>query len=354
MRLLPVYGRRLWVKGAKPRGLRPEKAHVNVERLARSTVILLLLTGLAARAQELLHRPVGFALGDGAYLVETDPIRGDAALLDGEAISTNVAPARIYHDNGAFAILGPGSQARIFEDRIVVSGVSLEMLRFGDPAAPVEAGAVSILPATQDARVSVFTDRPSVVSVMVSKGSVDVTTVGGRVLRRMPAGSSATFAQGQGEIRIQEKRAALEIARICMRQLEMLAVLEGAMPGVKDRREVIVKMLSDASGGLLAPTERGQDLVESPEIPTGLPAVSPERLIVAAREAHFRLNQEGLDEAGCGDPECAAAEPPRWRNRFFGWAGGFYLPPPGCVLCQPGVRIEESDPQPMPELAAEP
>ena len=330
----------------------PENAHVNVERLTRWLRILLALAGLSASAQEPLHRPVGFAFGDSAYLVETDPVRGDAVLLEGEAVSTNEVSARIHHNNGAFAILGPGSQARLFEDRIELSGVSLEMLRFGDPATAIEAGGLTILSASPDARASVFSDRPSVVSVMVSKGSVDVATTDGAALRRMPAGSAATFAQSQGEVRIQENRAALEIARICMRQLEMLGVLENAAPGVRGRREAMVKMLSDASGGLLAPRERAEDLVESPDIPTGLPAVSPEELIVAAREAHFRLNQEGLDEAGCGDPECAAAEPPRWRNRFFGWAGGYNLPPPGCALCQLGELLDEA--QPRPELLDRP
>ena len=321
-------------------------------KLFRPAIFLAFLASSLAQAQEPSRKPVGFAFGDGAYLVETDAIRGDATLLEGEAVSTNVVPARLYLESGGFAILGPGSQARVFADRIELSGVSLEMLRFGDPAVPVSAGGLRILPASPDARASVFSDRASVVSVMVSQGNVDVTTGSGRVLRRMPAGSAATFAQQMGEIRIQEKRAALEIARICMRQLEMLAVLEEFVPGVRPRREVMIKMLSDASGGLLAPTERERDLVESPDIPTGLPAVSPERLIVAAREAHFRLNQEGLDEAGCGDPECAAAEPPRWRNRFFGWAGGFSLPPPGCVLCQPGEVLDTA--QPMPELVGEP
>ncbi len=310
--------------------------------------ILLLICCAAARPQELLRRPVGFAFGDAAYLVETDSIRGDAVLLDGEAVSTNVAPARIYLSNGGFGIVGVGSQVVVRADRVELSGVSLEMLRFGDPAVSLEAGGLLVDPASDDARVSIFTDRPSVVSIMVSKGSVDVTTAAGRALRRIPAGASATFARGPGEIRIQENRAALEIARICMRQLEMLGVLEEFVPGIGPRRDAMVKILSEASGGLLEPRERELDLVQSAEIPTGLPAVDPEALIVAAREVHFRLNQEGLDEAGCGDPECAAAEPPRWRNRFFGWAGGFPPPPPGCVLCQPGETVEPVLPMPEP------
>ena len=315
-------------------------------------VLLLVLAAQAAWTQIPVRPPVGFAFGDGAYLVETDAIRGDAVLLEGEAVSTNVVPARIYLENGGFAILGQGSQARVHRDRVEVSGVSFEMLRFGDPAIPLAAGGLLISAASDDARASVFTDRPSVVSMMVSKGSVDVATAAGRILRRMPAGSAATFARGPGEMRIQENRAALEIARICMRQLEMLAILEEFVPGVAPRRRVMVGMLSEASGNLLEPGERLQGLIDSPEIPTGLPAVSPDRLILAAREVHFRLNQEGLDEAGCGEPECAAAEPPRWRNRFFGWAGGFPLPPPGCVLCQPGESKELA--QPTPELVGEP
>jgi hypothetical protein len=314
--------------------------------LLRTTLFLLLATGSAAWPQQPVRLPVGFALGDGAFLVETDTIRGDAVLLEGEAISTNMVPARIHLENGGFAILGVGSQARIHADRILVSGVSFEMLRFGDPAIRLEAGGLSFSAASEDARASVFTDRPAVVSVMVSKGALDVSAPSGRVLRRMPAGSSATFARGPGEIRIQEKRSALEIARICMRQLEMLALLEALVPDVAPRRKAMIQMLSEASGQLLEPRER--DPIDSPDIPTGLPAVSSDKLIVAAREVHFRLNQEGLDEAGCGDPECAAAEPPRWRNRFFGWAGGFRMPPPGCVLCQSGEPGETDLPEPEP------
>jgi hypothetical protein len=284
-------------------------------------------------------------------LINSDAIRGDSVLLEGEALSTNVAPARLHLDGGGFGIVGIGSQARVFADRIGVSGVSFEMLRYGAPALPVEAGGLWITPATPDARVSVFTDRPAVVSVMVSKGEVAVSSKDGRLLRRMPAGSAATFARGPGEIRIQEKRAALEIARICMRQLELLGVLEQYLPDLAPRRKAMVEMLSEASGDLLVPRQQQRDLINSHEIPTGLPAINPERLITAVREVHFRLNQEGLDEAGCGDPECAAAEPPRWRNRFFGWAGGFELPPPGCVLCQPG---EAPEPVPAPEMPEEP
>jgi hypothetical protein len=130
-----------------------------------------------------------------------------------------------------------------------------------------------------------------------------------------------------------------------MRQLEMLAILEEYVPGVVPRRKKMVEMLTEASGDLLTPRQQQRDAVDSPEMPTGAPAISSERLIVAAREVHFRLNQEGLDEAGCGQPDCAAAEPPRWRNRFFGWPGGFTLPPPGCVLCQPG-ETQDAAPRP--------
>ena len=333
--------------------------------LSRTPLLLLAIAGLAASPaipQTPLTRPVGFAFGDGGYLIETDAIRGDGVLLEGEALSTNVFPARLYLENGGFAIVGIGSQARVYGDRVRVSGVSFEMLRFGSPALPLEVGATGsgkrsrrgllVAPATPDARVSVFTDRPAVVSVMVTKGEVTVSDALGRLLRRMPAGSVATFARGPGEIRIQEKRAPLEIARICMRQLELLGVLEQYVPGVAPRRKTMVEMLSEASGGLLMPRQQQRDLIDSPDIPTGLPAIDSEKLIVAAREVHFRLNQEGLDEAGCGDPECAASEPPRWRNRFFGWAGGFDLPPPGCVLCQPGEADEPETP--MPEVVEKP
>jgi hypothetical protein len=310
------------------------------------------LASSTAFSQTPLARPVGFAFGDGVYLIETDAIRGDGVLLEGEAVSTNMVPARLYVEGGGFGIVGIGSQARVFADHILISGVSFEMLRFGARALPLEAGGLRIAAASPDARVSVFTDRPSVVSVMVSNGEAAVSTKAGRVLRRMPAGSAATFTRGDGEIRIQESRASLEIARICMRQLEMLGVLEEFVPGVAARRAAMADMISEASGELLMPRQQQRDLIDSPDIPTGLPAVSPERLLVAAREVHFRLNQEGLDEAGCGDPECAAAEPPRWRNRFFGWAGGFDLPPPRCVLCQPGEAAEPE--RPRPELIDEP
>ena len=322
------------------------RPRANVEKLLRTPVSLLaaaVLAAAAVRAQEPLHRPVGFAFGDGMYLIETDAIRGDGVLLEGEAVSTNVVPTRLHLQNGGFGIVGIGSQVRIYKDRVRLSGVSLEMLRFGSPALPIAAGGLRVHAASPDARVSLFTDRPGVLSVMVSKGEVEVGTEEGRPLRRMPAGSFATFARGQGEVRIQESRAALEIARICMRQLEMLALLEELVPDARPRRESLVEMLSEASGGLLLPRQRQLDEVESPEIPTGLPAISPERLIVAAREVHFRLNQEGLDEAGCGQPSCAPGETPRWRNRFFGWAGGFALPPPGCVLCQPGELDDETE-----------
>ncbi|MCB1018480.1 MAG: hypothetical protein KDC27_01065 [Acidobacteria bacterium] len=323
------------------------------------TPLLLLLTAVwtasAAFPQQPVNRPVGFTFGDGSYLIETDAIRGDGVLLEGEAVSTNVAPARVYLENSGFAILGVGSQVRVFEDRVQISGVSVEMLRFGSPALPLEAGGLEIAAATPDARLSVFTDRPTVVSVMVSRGEAEVSLEGGRVLRRMPAGSAATFTRTAGEIRIQEARAALEIARICMRQLELMAILEEYVPGVAQRRAGLVEMLSDASSGLLMPRQAQRDEVDSPEIPTGLPAIDPEKLITAAREVHFRLNQEGLDESGCGQPDCAAAEPPRWRNRFYGWAGGFTLPPPGCVLCQPGERTGPPESlQPPPEIRVAP
>ena len=316
----------------------------------RTPLSLLAAAALAASAaftQQPLAPPVGFVFGDGAYLIEADEVRGEGVLLAGEGVSTNVFPARLHLENGGFGILGIGSHARVYADRVSVSGVGFEMLRFGAPPLPLEAGGLLVVPASPEARVSVFTDRPEVISVMVSKGDVEVRTGGGAVLRSMTAGSEASFVLELGQIRVQEGRAALEIGRICMRQLEMLGTLEEYLPGIAPRRKAMVEMLVGASDELLALQPQQRDLAETADIGAEAPSDDPDALIGAARQVHFRLNQEGLDEAGCGEPECAADDPPRRRSRFFGWAGGFPLPPPGCALCRPvGSAEPESAPAP--------
>lgn len=302
------------------------------------------LFALAAAAQ--VRPPIGVAASDYPFLLQGQPVKHHGTLLEGEAVTSAFMPTRIRLDSGASYVLGIGSQLRVGGERVLLEGVSLEVVRSGARPQTILAAGLEIRAVDQATRGSIYTDRPEVLSVWASAGEFEVLDSAGDTVARVRAGTALTFSStmSEGGPRVQEKRASLEIARILMRELQYLARVEEERPAIRDTRLRLMNRLAIASGGLLGDQAEEANRELEPDIPTGLPAVDPTALLNAAAEVERTLHQSRLDLAGCGDPSCATPDPPVARNDFAGVIGTLPPPYPGCNLCRGGELAGDSGP----------
>jgi hypothetical protein len=308
--------------------------------------ICALLGAIAAPAQSPGRQPVGMSWGVGEYAVERTPVRGSATLLDGEGISTSQFAVELDLDDGFRGVLGQGSAARVAGRRVELTGVSLEAVRFGNgwvvAVGPVEARAL-----TADARASFFSDREGEISLFVSKGEIEIAVDGHEFEpSRLSAGSVGFVAIDGGQARLLGSRAAVEIARIQLRQIDLLQRVEHLQPGLAKERARLVEELVESSGGLIDPIEAVHGgIVRVPFLDTPVT-----ELIQAIRLVHARLNSRGLSTVGCGDPRCATWDRPVRFDRFGGWTSGESIGGVGCLLCSgPSVTASGSEAvQPQP------
>ena len=306
---------------------------------------LLLALACVASAFAQVRTPIGVVSSDYPFLIEGEPVPHHGTLLEAEAVTSAFMPTRVVLNFGASYILGIGSQARFSRERVLLDGVSLEIVLAGTEPQPIEVAGIEIRASTTDTRAAIYSDRPEIVSVTVSRGSVEVSR-GEKTVRSVSAGEAVTFSETRSSTtpRIQEKRSSLEIARIQMRQLQYLSIVEEERPAIGDIREGLIQALAMASGGLLGSEFQEDEENLSPVIPTGLPAVNPELLLRATEYVAAELRRSRLDLAGCGSPACATPAPPVARNDFSGIVGTLPPPYPGCTLCREREQLDEPAP----------
>lgn len=299
--------------------------------IARCRVLLPALAGAAACLSLSAAQPVGLARSDEPFLVQAAPVRHNATILAGEAVSSNHLPLRVHLASGHELILGPGSQARFWDNRVRLDGVSLDFEARPGAALAIQIGALTLQP-SDGGSGAIYGDRPGLASVWVRSGSVRASLAGQEMT--LEAGAAATLSEAGGQLRAQDKRAPLEIARIQIRQLQYLGQMAAVRPGIRTRSQPLLERLAAASGGLLQAAAAGASERAA------VPAVDPAQLLEAAMDVHGVLLREPWVQAGCGSPDCMRLRPVKRPHDFDGWAGGMPPPQPGCELCRPGGDVE--------------
>lgn len=297
---------------------------------------------LASAATGQNQSSVGVASSDYPFLIQGKTAPGNGTILEAEAVTSSYTPVRVNLTNGARFVLGSGSQARFARDHVRLDGVSLEILNSGPEPQRIEAAGISLITTAPLTRAAVYTDQRDRVSLWVDSGEITALGPLGKELRKVGAQQALTISDTDSElgVTIQEKRAALEIARIQMRQVEYLAAVERESPAFRETRREIAVMLIEASGGLLRSGSFRDEGQTNMVIPTDLPSVNTGGLLAVTVEAAKQLNQARIAEAGCGRPSCKSDDPPAARNTFDGWRGGLPEPYPSCTLCRVSAPSE--------------
>lgn len=282
---------------------------------------------------------LGFAASDYPFLIEKSEVIGNGAVLAGEAVSTGYLPAALHLNDGAEYILGIGSSARIFDDRIALEGVSLEIVGPGERLRAIEAAGL-ILAATNSAtKATIYTDRADQVAVRVARGSIEVRRPDGRSVRTVGEGQATLFADTRSELKVRDAEAAPYIARIQLRQIEHMEGLEQGRPSVRRKRTALAAMLAGAGAVAAGAAAGGGATAAVPAssfAPTG-GGLANGNLLGTVSAVDEQLNQADTVQTGCSNATCQQSTVKLvTTNIFFGYVIGLPFPFPGCALCIPG------------------
>lgn len=268
------------------------------------------------------REPLGFAESDQPFLVDGDPTPGNATVLAGEAVSADMLPLRVRLQTGHSITLGPGSQARFLPELVRFDGVSAAFQAAEGQVLSVELGALRFRTAPGGGGV-VYGDRPAVAAAWALGGPLEISGGGGEPVSLEP-GAVGRFSVAGGELQVHEG-AALEIARIQIRQLQHLEQMAATRPAVRSRVEPLLRSLADASGGWLR--------VEAGDRRQAV-SFAAERLLEVALETHHAILTEFWADAGCGSPDCVNRRRVHRPADFAGWSTPAPPALPGCALCR--------------------
>ena len=271
------------------------------------------------------------------FLIEDSEVRGNATILEDEAVSTSYLPARVRMNDGSEFVLGIGSHAQWNESVVRLEGVSLELTNVGSARPVLEAGGLYAKWTDPDTKARFYTDRPDILSVRVDAGSVEVERPTGETIRTVKAGEAITFSKTRTDLQVQTNRAPIEIARVQMRQLDHQEALEETLPSVRRHRRNLLIGLSSASAGLLSlnPALR-ENSAPGLAVGGGALTANPQQLLAATDSTNTEVNS-GYSHYGCGNSICAGNTRLSSLNIFFGHVVGLNVPYPGCALCRPGA-----------------
>lgn len=267
--------------------------------------------------------PVGVAESEQPFLVEGDPAPGNATLLTGEAVSSDLLQLRVRLARGHSVTLGPGSQARFAGDLMRFDGVSAAFQAAAGQVLTIEMGALRFRTAPGGGG-AIYADRPGVAAAWAVGSPLDVSNGSDEPITLGP-GEAAAFSVERGELQVEAERAPIEIARIQIRQLKHVEQLAATRPAVRPRVEDLLNRLADASGGLFRlGSDDQQEAV----------GVDPARLLEVAFEVHRRLLTDAWADADCGSPDCINRKRVQRPVNFAGWAATAPLAEFGCALCR--------------------
>lgn len=283
---------------------------------------------------------VALARSEAPFLVDGTGVPGEGNVFDGETLTSYYLPAWIDYLDGSRYVLGIGSAARLSADRIDLEGVSLEIVAAGPGSRPIQAALMVFRP-SPDCQATLYMDRADTATAHVSQGMVEVYTVTGEYVGVISGGEAKTFSYVNGELRVQENRGPLEMARILLRELNYTFRLEAAVPpfGSK-RRELSDRLMASTGGVLMVDADvRGFTLASANDNENQ--TIDPDRVrreaAAVSREIHHSV---GWHRFGCGKPTCIGATGVVAGNPFGGDARLVAPQPRGCLLCNPEGPLE--------------
>lgn len=153
--------------------------------------ILVSLTAVALASAPV----VGVAVSPGKLQIDRVDVEGNSNLFEGARVSA-AAPARIDLATGARLSLGPGSQARVFRDRLVLERGEGAIL--SSAGARLEALGFQVAPSEPSAQAHVAILGGSSVQVSALSGHVAVRNTQGLILARLNPGGALSFEPSSG------------------------------------------------------------------------------------------------------------------------------------------------------------
>jgi hypothetical protein len=280
---------------------------------------------------------VALARSDAPFLTGGSDAPGEGNVFEGESLDSYYLPVWIDYLDGARYVLGIGSAARLDDERIELQGVSLEIVSPGPGQRPILAAGLTFRP-SGDCRATVYLDSAERVTAHVSEGRLEVSDAAGETLGAVEADQAKSFSRDGDEIRVQENRGPLEMARILVRQLNYLQRLEEATPPFgRKRRELLDRLVDSTTGVLMLDADVRQPGLTTDE--GAAAAIDPRRVLREAQAVSFEIHhQMGWDRYGCGKPACASAAGAAAGYPFGGDARLIPPQPLGCRLCEPQER----------------
>jgi hypothetical protein len=277
---------------------------------------------------------VALARSEAPFLTGGSDAPGEGNVFEGESLDSYYLPVWIDYRDGARYALGIGSAARLSNERVELQGVSLEIVEPGPDRRPIVAATFTFRP-SRDCRATIFLDRGDMATAHVSEGRMEVLDAAGALLDVVEAAQAKTFSRDGDEIRVQENRGPLEMARILVRELNYLVRLEEAAPPfARKRRELLNRLVDSTTGVLMLDADLRQPGLTIDESTAA--TIDPERVLRTAQTVSFEIHHEvGWDRYGCGKPACATAAGAAAGYPFGGDARLILPQPLGCQLCEP-------------------
>lgn len=277
---------------------------------------------------------MALARSEAPFLTGGSDAPGEGNVFEGESLNSYYLPVWIHYQDGARYALGVGSAARLRDARIELQGVSLEIVSAGPTRRPIIAAALTFRP-SDDCRATIYTDSGDMATAQVSEGRLDVFNAAGEPLGVVEAPDARTFWRNRGEVRVQDNRGPLEMARILLRELNYLVRLEEAVPPFGRKRRQLVDRLLDSTNGILMMDADVRHANLAPD-ESAAAAIDPQRVLRTAAGVSFEIHHEvGWDRYGCGKPDCAIAAGAVAGYPFGGDARLIAPQPFGCQLCGP-------------------
>ncbi len=274
------------------------------------------------------------ARSEAPFLTGGSDAPGEGNVFEAESLDSYYLPVWIDYRDGARYALGVGSGARLSDERIELQGVSLEIVSPGPSRRPIVAATLTFRPSS-DCRATVYSDSSNMATAQVSAGRLEVFDAAGELQDVVEAMQAKTFSRDRDEIRVQENRGPLEMARILVRELNYLLRLEEAAPPFgRKRRELLNRLVDSTTGILMTDAD-----VRQPGLTTDnaeVAAIDPQRVLRMAEAVSLEIHHEvGWDRYGCGKPACATAAGAAAGYPFGGDARRIPPQPIGCQLCEP-------------------
>jgi hypothetical protein len=277
---------------------------------------------------------VAVVRSEAPFLTGGSDAPGEGNVFEGESLDSYYLPVWIDYIDGSRYALGIGSSARLRDSRIELEGVSLEIVAPGPERRPIIAAGLTFRPSS-DCRATLYLDRSDMATAQVSQGRLEVFDAAGKLGDAVEAQQAKTFSQDRDELRTQENRGPLEMARILVRELNYALRLEEATPPFgRERRELLGRLVDSTAGILLLDADVRQPGLSGDE--DAVAAIDPQRVMATAEAVSFEIHHEvGWDHYGCGKPACATVAGAAAGYPFGGDARLILPQPLGCQLCEP-------------------